>query len=171
MAAIAGPPGLVNFARFDPARLPELAAWFDEAEALRTWGGTQFRFPFTTASFREDSKVDEIPSFALSGDGSLAAFGQCYLRIGRCHFGRLAVSPRRRGQGLGTRLIHELADWGRAEFGPRQLSLFVNRSNADAVRLYRRLGFTDSVYPEPTPFMANSIYMITDRLHDRARER
>jgi hypothetical protein len=27
------------------------------------------------------------------------------------------------------------------------------------------------VYPEPTPFMANSIYMIAGRLHDPMRER
>ena len=170
MAAIPGQDGLVRFARFDPAQLPELAGWFDDAGSLRTWGGTPFRFPFTPETFREDSKVDEIASFSLAGDGALAAFGQCYLRIGRCHFGRLAVSPHRRGQGLGTRLICELAAWGLGEFGPRELSLFVNRSNVDAIRLYRRLGFADSVYPEPTPFMANSIYMIAGRLHDPARE-
>lgn len=170
MAAIPGPPGLVRFARFDPAQLPELATWFDDADSLRTWGGTEFRFPFTPETFREDSKVDEIASFALA-DASLAAFGQCYLRIGRCHFGRLAVSPRRRGQGFGTRLIRELTDWGLGEFGPRELSLFVNRNNVDAIRLYQRLGFADSTYPEPTPFMANSIYMLAGRLHDPARER
>jgi ribosomal protein S18 acetylase RimI-like enzyme len=171
VAAIPELPGLVRFARFDPAQLPELATWFDDADSLRSWGGTQFRFPFTPESFREDSKVDEIASFALAGNGSLAAFGQCYLRNERCHFGRLAVSPHRRGQGLGTRLIRELADWGLGEFGPRELSLFVNRNNVDAIRLYRRLGFADSVYPEPTPFMANSIYMIAGRLHDPTRER
>ena len=145
MAAIPGPPGFVRFARFDPAQLPELATWFDDADSLRTWGGTQFRFPFTPDSFREDSKVDEIASFALGGEDFLAAFGQCYLRIERCHFGRLAVSPHRRGQGLGTRLIRELSGWGLGEFGSRELSLFVNRNNVDAIRLYRRLGFTDSV--------------------------
>jgi ribosomal protein S18 acetylase RimI-like enzyme len=170
MAETPEPPGLVRFSRFDPAQLPELASWFDDAASLRTWGGTEFRFPFTAGTFREDSKVDEIASFSLSGGGTLAAFGQCYLRIERCHFGRLAVSPHRRGQGLGTRLIRELAGWGLGEFGPRELSLFVNRGNVAAIRLYRRLGFTDSVYPEPTPFMANSIYMIAGGLHDPARD-
>ena len=161
----------MRFGRFDPAQLPTLANWFDDADALRTWGGTQFRFPFTPESFRDDSKVDEIPTFMLASDGSLAAFGQCYLRIERCHFGRLAVSPLRRGQGLGTRLIRELADWGLGEFGSRELSLFVNRRNMDAIRLYRRLGFTDATYPEPTPFMADSIYMTAGRLHHPAHGR
>jgi ribosomal protein S18 acetylase RimI-like enzyme len=161
----------VKFGRFDPARLAELATWFGEAASLRSWGGTAFRYPFTPESFREDSKVDEIASFSLEEDGSLAAFGQCYLRIERCHFGRLAVSPRRRGQGLGTRLIRELADWGIRRLGERELSLFVDRNNVDAIRLYRRLGFADADYPEPTPFMANSIYMVAGRLHDPARGR
>ena len=155
----------VSFARFDPAQLPALASWFPDVTELRNWGGAGFRHPFTAESFREDSKADEIPSFALTAaDGALAAFGQCYLRIGRCHFGRLAVSPRMRGQGLGTRLIRELAAWGRAEFGPRELSLFVDRGNVDAHRLYLRLGFHETEYPEPSPLFASSHYMVAPAL-------
>ena len=76
----------MNFRRFDPALLPELMAWFPDAITLRTWGGPAFRHPFTPESFREDAKVDEIDSWSLVGDdGALAAFGQCYLRVGRCH--------------------------------------------------------------------------------------
>src|SRR5688572_24995217 len=100
----------VEFAGFELARLKELMAWFPDARTLRTWGGPDFRFPFTPASFREDAKLDDIDSFSLvcGDDGGLAAFGQCYLRIGRCHFGRVAVAPARRGRGLGTRLFHEM---------------------------------------------------------------
>jgi ribosomal protein S18 acetylase RimI-like enzyme len=161
----------MEFRRFDVSRLPELMTWFGDATELRAWGGAEFRFPFTPASFREDSRVDEIASFQLVGDDdSLAAFGQCYLRIGRCHFGRLGVSPARRGQGLGSRLIRELAGWGLAELGPRELSLFVSCDNASARRLYLRLGFREMPYPEPTPHMANMFYMVVPRLHDPARE-
>ncbi len=103
----------MNFRRFDPDRLPDLTTWFCEAHELRTWGGPEFRFPFTPTTFREDAKVDSIDSFALvAEDGALAAFGQCYLRIERCHFGRVGVAPGRRGQGLGTRLLAEMAAWG-----------------------------------------------------------
>ncbi|MBM4218910.1 MAG: GNAT family N-acetyltransferase [Gammaproteobacteria bacterium] len=85
--------------------------WFPDAHALRTWGGPELRFPFTAASFREDAKVDGIDSFSLvADDGSLAAFGQCYLRIERCHFGRVGVAPGRRSQGLGSRLLSDMAD-------------------------------------------------------------
>jgi ribosomal protein S18 acetylase RimI-like enzyme len=150
----------VNFCRFDPGQLPELMTWFPDAHGLRTWGGPEFRFPFTAATFREDAKVDGIDSFSLvAQDGTLAAFGQCYLRVKRCHFGRVAVAPRQRGQGLGTRLLREMAAWGRARFGPRELSLFVLASNEPAQRLYRRLGFRETAYPDPG-FMPEAHYMV-----------
>ena len=141
--------------------------WFPDGMSCLTWGGAEFRFPFTDATFREDSKVDSIATWSLvDDDGSLAGFGQCYLRIGRCHFGRLAISPQKRGQGLGTRLIRELAAWGLAEFGNRELSLFVNKDNVQAYQLYSRLGFRETSYPEPAPLVANSHYMIAATLHD-----
>ncbi len=154
----------MEFRRFDPTRLPELMTWFQDARALRTWGGPDARFPFTPAEFRDDAKVDAIDSFSLvADDGALAAFGQCYLRIERCHFGRVAVAPGRRGEGFGSRLIREMAAWGIARFGPRELSLFVLKSNVAAHRLYERLGFRAMPYPDPN-FLADSHYMITDRM-------
>jgi ribosomal protein S18 acetylase RimI-like enzyme len=155
----------VEFAGFELARLPELMAWFPDARTLRTWGGPDFRFPFTSASFHEDAKLDDIDSFSLVDGGGLAAFGQCYLRIGRCHFGRVAVAPARRGQGLGTRLLREMARWGQARFGPRELSLFVNRDNPDARRLYQRLGFREARYPDPA-VLPGAHYMVADGMRD-----
>jgi RimJ/RimL family protein N-acetyltransferase len=152
----------VNFRRFDPGRLPDLMTWFHDAHALRTWGGPEFRFPFTAASFREDSKVDSIDSFSLvAEDDAPTAFGQCYLRVERCHFGRVGVAPRERGQGLGTRLLREMTDWGQAQFGPRELSLFVMHDNEAAHRLYRRLGFRETPYPDPS-LMPHAHYMVAD---------
>ena len=53
----------MKFQRFDPAQVTELMAWFADEESLRVWAGPDFRFPFTAATFREDSKVDAIDSF------------------------------------------------------------------------------------------------------------
>lgn len=157
----------MQFLRFAPDQLPELMTWFPDARALQYWGGPDFRFPFSAASFREDAKVDGIDSFSLvADDGALAAFGQCYLRVERCHFGRVGVAPARRGQGLGSRLFREMADWGQAHLGPRELSLFVHRSNPEAHRLYLRLGFREVPYPDPA-FMPAAHYMIADKIRER----
>lgn len=154
----------MNFRRFDPDRLPDLMTWFCDAHELRTWGGPEFRFPFSPTTFREDARIDAIDSFALvADDGAVAAFGQCYLREGRCHFGRVGVAPRWRSAGLGTRLLREMAAWGKEQFGPRELSLFVLKSNERAHRLYRRLGFRETAYPEPG-FMPDAHYMVTAAL-------
>lgn len=156
----------MNFRRFDPALLPDLMTWFPDASTLGIWGGPDFRFPFTPDSFRADSKVDDIDSWSLvAGDGALAAFGQCYLRTGRCHFGRVGVSPHRRSGGLGTRLLREMAREGLAKFGERELSLFVRRDNLAAHRLYLRLGFREAPYPDPE-FLADCHYMIASSLRE-----
>ena len=162
----------MKFQRFDTSQVTELMAWFTDAGQLETWGGPDFRFPFTAATFREDAKVDSIDSFSLvSEGGSLAAFGQCYLRVERCHFGRVGVSPRSRGQGHGTRLFREMAGWGHAEFGPREFSLFVNKANTEAHRLYLRLGFREMPYPEAMPHGMDAHYMVAPRLLGTAAAR
>jgi ribosomal protein S18 acetylase RimI-like enzyme len=157
----------VSFRRFDMALLPDLMGWFPDAATLRTWGGPVFRHPFTHESFREDAKVDEIDTWSLvADDGALAAFGQFYLRVGRCHFGRVAVSPGLRGGGLGTRLLREMAREGRAKFGDREVSLFVYRDNEAAHRLYLRLGFVDVEYPGRDTPTEGMRYMIASGLAD-----
>jgi len=155
----------VKLERFKESYLPELMTWFPDEMTLQTWGGPEFRFPFAEETFREDAKLRSLPTWALVvDDGTLAAFGQCYLRVGRCHFGRLAVSPRLRGCGYGTTLIRELARWGTTEFGVKSMSLFVVASNARAIQLYRRLGFSEMPYPEPAPATDCFIYMVATKL-------
>ena len=45
------------------------------------------------------------------------------------------------------------------------LSLFVDRGNLKAHKLYRRLGFRETPYPDPT-LLPNAHYMIADRILD-----
>jgi ribosomal protein S18 acetylase RimI-like enzyme len=154
----------MKFQPFNQAHLPELMSWFRTADELRTWGDPPFRFPFTDATFREDANFASLPTWSLVEDGRLAAFGQCYLRVGRCHFGRVAVSPKFRSRGHGTMLIREMASWGSAEFSVGEYSLFVIASNLRAIALYRRLGFSEMPYPEPSPELETFIYMVATRL-------
>ncbi|HET7204600.1 MAG TPA: N-acetyltransferase, partial [Steroidobacteraceae bacterium] len=102
-----------------------------------------------------------LPTWALlDGADNFVAFGQYYLRVGRCHLARLAVAPGVRGRGFGERLIRELRARGGTELGVRSFSLFVMAGNAPALRLYRRLGFTEVDYPEPLPPSEKMLYMV-----------
>ena len=141
--------------------LRQMMAWFPDAESCRLWGGHDFRFPCSEATFVADSRCETLPTYSLLGEqGELLGFGQYCDRIGRCHLSRLAISPDCRGRGLGTRLITELIELGAPALGASECSLFVARINPAAARLYRRLGFTVAPYPDTSFDLAGIDYMI-----------
>jgi ribosomal protein S18 acetylase RimI-like enzyme len=143
------------------AHAPQIMTWFPDEHSARIWGGPAFRFPFTSETFLADSKLAVLPSYVLVRDrGELCAFGQFYLRAGRCHLSRLAVAPTRRGRGLGTQLIQMLMQEGTKTLGVTESSLFVHITNTSALALYQRLGFTCAPYPEPALMLADCHYMI-----------
>jgi ribosomal protein S18 acetylase RimI-like enzyme len=59
-------------------------------------------------------------------------------------------------------MLRDMAAWGLAEFGSRELSLFVRKDNRDAHRLYCRLGFREAQYPEAMPPGMDAHYMIAE---------
>src|SRR5690606_22329430 len=137
-----------------------MMAWFPDRRSCDVWGGQKFRYPFTADTFLEDSRSRVLPSYVLVGEaGELLAFGQYYLRAGRCHLGRLVVSPAHRGRGVGQRLVQQLATLGSARLGVRECSLFVVPDNAPAIRLYERLGFRPMAYPEADAEVEAFTYM------------
>jgi ribosomal protein S18 acetylase RimI-like enzyme len=165
----------VNVQHFDHRWLPDLMSWFPDAYRCRSWAGPQFRFPFNEATFREDLRVDDITSLGLMfAGGSLGAFGQYYLRLGRCHLARLVVAPTLRGRRIGGTLIRELCDRGCEELGTDSCSLFVLAANASERQLYGRLGFAEAPYPEPASMLEGSLFMVATRdqlAHNRADRR
>lgn len=143
--------------------LGELMEWFKENphDCMR-WGGPEFRHPYTKATFREDARYAELPSYSLINENDeLLGFGQYYERKERCHLARLAVTPERRGQGLGKTLVRELSRRGCKNLEVDHCSLFVLSDNTPAVRLYQRLGFVPTTYPGDMPAeVEGCIYMV-----------
>lgn len=157
--------GMLRLRPFQSRELRELMSWFPDGPACRTWGGPEFRYPFTEDTFREDARVQELASWSMvDGDGTLCAFGQYYARLGRCHLGRLAVAPALRGRGIGSTLVREMARRGLAELRADSCSLFVLPGNERAARLYGRLGFVARPYPEPSPLFDQCTYMVAPGL-------
>lgn len=158
--------GTARLQAFSEAWLPELMSWFEDPHACRVWGGPGFRFPFTRDTFRADARLDDLATFVLISDGAgLLGFGQYYLRVGRCHLGRLVIAPGHRGRGLGGSLVRELCRAGSADLGVETCSLFVLPGNERAIRLYERLGFAPARYPEPDPMFDDCVYMVAPRVN------
>ena len=144
-----------------PEHLIQLMEWFSDARSCQMWGGMQFRYPFTSSSFEEDSRWQTLPSYVLLDDAeALLGFGQFYLRAGRCHLGRLVISPAHRAKGLGGWLIGGLTQLGTKTLNATECSLFVVKDNAPAIRLYEKLGFVRASYPEHDPDVAPFDYMV-----------
>src|SRR5687768_17388388 len=98
----------MNLVTAAQTHLLEMLHWFPDRHSCAIWGGPEFRYPFTEATFREDIRL-HLPSYSLLGnDGALIGFGQYYLRVGRCHLARLIVSPQHRGRAAGAFMIREL---------------------------------------------------------------
>jgi len=99
-----------KFIKATETHAQQIMTWFPDEHSCRIWGGPAFRFPFRLETFLTDSKLADLPSYVLIREpAELCAFGQFYLRAGRCHLGRLAVAPTQRGRGLGSAPARRLA--------------------------------------------------------------
>ena len=140
----------------------QMLGWFTSKHQLQSWGGPQFRYPFSQQSFIEDIKLDALASYSLTdAQGNCVAFGQFYPRLGCCHLGRLIVSPQHRGQGLGYSWVNQLMTLGRQQLALSNCSLFVYKDNYQALHVYEKLGFQVADYPQPMP-IADCLYMRLD---------
>jgi len=140
--------------------LMEMMSWFSSQKELSDWAGPGFRYPFEKFSFVEDLNLHKLNSFSLiSEEGEFLAFGQYYLRLGKCHLGRLIVSPKYRGKGIANELLNRLSTDGLIDLQVLEISLFVLTHNEAAIKAYEKFGFVISEYPEEIQ-LENCIYMI-----------
>lgn len=138
----------------------QLMSWFSSEDELSNWSGPNFRYPFDLSSFKSDLNLNILKSFSLiSSERALLAFGQYYLRLGKCHLGRLVVNPSLRGQGIASHLISQLSVLGKSDLSTESCSLFVLGHNESAIQAYTKLGFSMADYPEKMP-LENCFYMV-----------
>lgn len=138
-----------------------LMPWFTDEVGATSWGGPQFRYPFTRESFHEDCHWHDMDTFVLrDATGLLVGFGQLYERSNRIHLARIGVCPERRGCGIGRELVRALLDEGRRIFELPEYSLFVRKDNPVASKLYSGMGFIRSEFPPGAPMQDICYYMI-----------
>ncbi len=78
----------------------------------------------------------------LSQGEEIICCGRGVVAAGRLGVFDIATVPRHRRQGLATLLVAGLMDWGRVQ-GATEAYLQVEAENAEAMRLYGRLGFAE----------------------------
>lgn len=143
----------------------QIQGWFNDAKELLTWGGSGLTLAVTAAEFACQIKLSSLASYVLLDGDEVVAFGQYYVRMGRHHFGRLAVSPTQRGKGIAYLLLHALAKNACRTQQASGFSLFVFPDNKVAMRTYQRCGFTEQAYPEQIPGgLSDCLYMVAEQL-------
>ncbi len=101
-----------------------------------------FPSPWNRRHFLDElSSPYAFPLTALTGDGRVAGYICPMLLLDEGHILNVAVSPEFRGCGLGQLLVERVIAECR-EGGAAFVSLEVRPSNATAIVLYERLGFT-----------------------------
>jgi ribosomal-protein-alanine N-acetyltransferase len=114
----------------------------DDLEAVVEIERVSFRSPWTGQVFleemvREWAHVDVVRDAAL---GTVVAFGNYWLVADEVHLLNVATDPRARRAGHASRMLAHIIDFGRRR-DCRIVTLEVRRSNAVALRLYRRFAF------------------------------
>ena len=141
------------------ADLEEVASWVSTSHECELWAGPRIEFPIHVAALAESIDFRSHGGFVFSEPATLLAFGQIVSKSGkRAHLARLIVAPPRRGGGLGIRLVEALLERARADAHVRA-SLNVNPTNAVAIHVYEKLGFTDAPRPLDEPDPSGSRYM------------
>lgn len=143
-------PGALMVRPFAADDFGALRAWFADEAALVQWGGADMRYPLTDADLTAmlaEGEGERPRRWSFSGvlDGELVAHAQVALdwRHGVARFARVGIAPAARGRGLAVPFLGEVLErvWALPEIERVELNVYT--FNAAAIRVYRRLGFTE----------------------------
>jgi len=104
-----------------------------------------FPIPWSERSYRHELLSNPVSHLLVADDHcenhiALVGYVGFWFIVDEMHISTLAVHPRHRRMGIGTRLLAEALDRGR-EMGGVVATLEVRRSNQAAVRMYKNFGF------------------------------
>jgi ribosomal protein S18 acetylase RimI-like enzyme len=100
--------------------------------------------------FAHADSANPGPPRTVPADPGPAGLAGVYVEDGAAELVSMWVRPSARGLGVGEALVEAAAAWAKAR-GFGVLSLWVTASNAPAVRLYERCGFSRTGESQPLP--------------------
>jgi RimJ/RimL family protein N-acetyltransferase/N-acetylglutamate synthase-like GNAT family acetyltransferase len=131
-----------------PQDCETLLSWIPSADALFQWSGPwDFTWPLTLEQLVRDldGASDRRLVLAAVDEPGGELVGHVMLTVWPPHgfglIGRVLVDPGRRGAGLGTALMREVARFAFDELGLHRLQLAVYDFNAAAIACYEAVGF------------------------------
>lgn len=144
-----------------------IAALVDTAEALRQVSPLE-SFPLDRATVLH-WLLQRDAGYVLEDRGEIVAYGELVpdqQRPGRLWIGHMMVHPRRRGLGLGQRLVQELLNIAEHDRNAREVAISAFADNARALRCYEACGFVrvDTEQVEGRPLVG-----MRRRFHSRQR--
>ncbi|WP_246287670.1 ribosomal protein S18-alanine N-acetyltransferase [Desulfolutivibrio sulfoxidireducens] len=113
----------------------------DDAGRLAAFERESFPHPWTEGQFRDSLGREHFACYGIAWEGELAAYLSLSLAAGEMEVLNLAVRPRFRRRGLASRLLGHVLQLAH-ETGMTDAYLEVRASNAPALALYARFGFT-----------------------------
>ncbi len=134
-----------------PEDADELARWFNDAAALELWGGPHPRFPLDRLQMAgwlsESGRDPPLRSCRTLVDADGSVVGHFQLVFDRAaetvRIGRVGIRPDCRAHGIGERMVRAAVDESFALSFAYRVELVVAEWNSVALRLYRRIGFTE----------------------------
>ncbi len=118
----------------------------DDLDAVHAIECESFATPWSRQSFEEELTRNRCARYlVIEQDGEVAGYGGVWFVVDEAHVTNIAIAPRWRGRGLGTRLLEDMLQFA-ADSGMAFMTLEVRRSNEVAQRLYRAHGFVDVGY-------------------------
>ncbi|MDY0744011.1 GNAT family N-acetyltransferase [Paucibacter sp. R3-3] len=144
----------------EPADYPLIASWVADATACQRWAGPRLHFPLKGERLAQDLAVPGSGAVNMTmvdkDYGGACGFGQYWEATpGQVHLGRIIVSPKLRGTGLGKQLGQLLVAAAVKDTGAGTVTLRAYRDNTDAVRMYAKLGFV----PVPSSSTEELVFM------------
>lgn len=120
----------------------ELLAGEDDLTGVLDVEAESFTNPWTREMYAWELQNPAVCHIYVvrTGDCPVAGFCAFWLVFDEVHINNIAMRPQFRGAGVGTALLHHVLAAAR-ELGARRATLEVRASNAQALRLYERLGF------------------------------
>lgn len=122
--------------------------WIRSEDELYQWSGPwEFSWPLDLDQLVRDARFQSESRFlfAVTEPGGGELLGHVKLQVQRHHglglIGRVLVAPQRRGQGVGTAMMHRLVGYAFDDLGLHRLQLGVYTFNTPAIACYEAAGF------------------------------